>query len=159
MSTLDSCSNDSCHCSSDTLAMATVPKQQWCEPYDLDKALKEGTIFPCLNLEFFDAKEIKSSLDSKPSALDKASGREKMMNEITTISFAINDLTLYLDTHPTCQKGLTLFKELLNKRLNLLAEYAKQYNPLTQISMITGNPETEEYGWGEGPCPWEGGLI
>ena len=81
------------------------------------------------------------------------------MSEISTISFAINDLTLYLDTHPTCPNGLPLFKELLKKRLDLLAEYAKKYNPLTQISMITGTPETNEYGWGEGPMPWEGGNI
>lgn len=152
-------SNPSTCCSCpETLAMASVPIQEWCEPYDLETALKEGTVFPSLNLEFFKAEDIRSSLKSG-SALDKASERECLMNEINTVSFAINDLTLYLDTHPTCQNGLSLFKELLQHRLDLLAEYAEKYNPLTQISMITGNPETAEYGWGEGPAPWEGGLI
>lgn len=142
----------------ETLAMASVPMQEWCEPYDLKKALREGTIFPCLDLRFYDAEEIPGSSTSG-SSLDKLSDRETMMNQISVISFAINDLTLYLDTHPTCQKGLSLFKDLLQKRLDLLAEYAEKYNPLTQISMITGNPETEEYGWAEGPAPWEGGLV
>lgn len=150
---------DVCACPS-SLAMASVPMQEWCEPYDFETALTEGTIFPCLNLEFYDAENIKSSLKTKFSALDKKeSDRETLMSEISTISFAINDLTLYLDTHPTCPNGLPLFKELLKKRLDLLAEYAKKYNPLTQISMITGTPETNEYGWGEGPMPWEGGNI
>ena len=81
------------------------------------------------------------------------------MNEIGAISFAINDLTLYLDTHPTCENGLMVFKKLVDKRLNLLAEYAREYNPLTISSIMTGTPETNEYGWGEGPAPWEGGLI
>ncbi len=142
----------------ESLAMASVPTQTWCEPYDLETALKQGTIFPCLNLEFYCAED-NDHVRKGSSALDKADKRERLMNEITTVTFAINDLTLYLDTHPMCQNGLKLFKELLQRRLNLLAEYAKQYNPLTQISMVTGNPETDEYGWGEGPAPWEGGLI
>ena len=37
------------------LAMASIPKQEWCEPYDLHTALEEGTIFPCLNLTFHKA--------------------------------------------------------------------------------------------------------
>lgn len=151
--------NSNCCESLETLAMASFPMQKWCEPYDFTTALKEGTIFPCLNLEFYAAEDIDSTLKTSFSSLDENADREKMMHEINTISFAINDLTLYLDTHPTCQKGLSLMKELLQKRLDLLAEYAKHYNPLTQISMITGDPETNEYGWGEGPIPWEGGLI
>ena len=56
-------SNASTCCSCpETLAMATVPMQEWCEPYDLETALREGTIFPSLNLEFFKAEDIKSSL-------------------------------------------------------------------------------------------------
>ena len=84
---------------------------------------------------------------------------EQMMTELSTISFAINDLTLYLDTHPNCPNGLTLFKELLQKRLDLLADFADKFYPLTQISMITGDKDTDCYGWSEGPAPWEGGLI
>lgn len=148
-----------CQCS-ETLAMATVPKQNWCEPYDYEKALQEGTIFPCLNLAFFKANEGQSNLKCcSPLSTPQEKDREHMMSEISQISFVINDLTLYLDTHPKCQNGLSLFKDLLQKRLDLLAEFAKKYYPLTQISMITGTPESDEYGWAEGPMPWEGGNI
>lgn len=145
---------DECCKTSESLAMASVPMQEWCEPYDWNTALSKGTIFPCLNMEFFRAQDIPCSICS-----ESQSPQAKKLNEINTISFAVNDLTLYLDTHPTCEKGLSLLKELLKKRLDLLAEYAEEYVPLTHLSMITGTPDTCEYGWPEGPLPWEGGHI
>ncbi|MBO5088244.1 MAG: spore coat protein CotJB [Lachnospiraceae bacterium] len=151
--------NTCCSCP-ETLAMASVPKQNWCEPYDYKTALMEGTIFPCLNLPFFKAETGDSTLNTATiSANSEENERERMMTELSTISFAINDLTLYLDTHPKCQNGLSLLKELLKKRLELLADFADKFYPLTQISMITGDKDAECYGWGEGPAPWEGGLI
>jgi len=38
---------------SGTIAMASVPFQKWEQPYDLEKALKVGTIFPELHKPFF----------------------------------------------------------------------------------------------------------
>lgn len=151
--------NTSCCTCPETLAMATVPKQNWCEPYDFETALMEGTIFPCLNLPFYKAEKVESTLCCSGASSPEQKKREEMMTGLSTISFAINDLTLYLDTHPDCKNGLTLFKELLEKRLDLLADFAKSFYPLTQISMVTGTPETTCYGWGEGPMPWEGGCI
>lgn len=151
---------DQCCSQQETLAMATVPLQEWCEPYDWDTALAEGTIFPCLNLPFFLAPKGQTTLHPKGVSLDaKVKEREELMNKITSISFAINDLTLYLDTHPDCAKGAPLFYELTKTRLELLAEYAKKYNPLTQSSIVTGNLSSEHYEWAEGPMPWEGACI
>lgn len=47
-----------CNCKPGTqtglpLAIATVPKQPWEQPYQPEKALKQGTIFPCLDLPFY----------------------------------------------------------------------------------------------------------
>lgn len=144
-----------CDCTPESLAMGSFPAQKWCEPYELKTALYEGTIFPCLNMQFYAAEKIPCSF------LDDAgfSQREKAMNEISMVGFAINDLTLYLDVHPDCEHGKTLMKELLKKRLDGLADYAAKYHPLTQLSIITGNPESPKYEWDEGPMPWEGGLI
>lgn len=51
---------NSCNCHPDpsaqaglTLAIATVPIQPWETPYDPQKALKQGTIFPSLDLPFY----------------------------------------------------------------------------------------------------------
>ena len=120
---------DECCKTSETLAMASVPLQEWCEPNDLNTALSKGTIFPCLNMEFFRAEDIPCSICN-----ENQSPQAKKLNEINTIS-------------------------LLKKRLDLLAEYAEEFVPLTHLSMITGTPDTCEYGWPEGPLPWEGGHI
>lgn len=127
--------------------MASFPSQEWCEPYSWQDALKNGTIFPCMNLEFYRAEKPEQSCAESP------------LNEISAISFALNDLTLYLDTHPECAEGMALFKKLLQKRLELLADYAGKHYPLTQFSMMTGTPEVSKYSWAEGPAPWEGGLV
>lgn len=151
--------NECCTCP-ESLAMATVPKQEWCEPYDYETALMEGTIFPCLSMPFFKAEQNVSKLKSfSLSSTSEERKREEKMTEISTISFAINDLTLYLDTHPDCKEGLKLFKELLQKRLDLLAEFAGEFYPLTQISIVTGNPDCCCYEWSNGPMPWEGGNV
>ena len=36
-------------------AIVTVPQQQWEAPYEPSMGLKEGTIFPSLNMPFFAA--------------------------------------------------------------------------------------------------------
>ena len=152
-------SSNLCSCT-EPLAMAAVPMQEWCEPYDFTAALAEGTIFPCLNLTFYKAPEKKCTC--KPcSNTSNASqkNREEMMSELSAVSFALNDLTLYLDTHPDCPDGTALFYRLLEQRLKLLSEFADKFYPLTQISMITGNFEQNKYGWPEGPMPWEGACI
>lgn len=82
-----------------------------------------------------------------------------MMSRLTAVSFAINDLTLYLDTHPDCPKGRELFYQLLEEHLSLLTAFSGEFYPLTQTSMITGNYDRMKYGWTEGPMPWEGACI
>lgn len=152
-----------CKCTSQSLAMASVPEQEWCEPYDLGTSLYNGTLFPSLNLKFYAAEEIPCPVCEK-STLTKGSKHEEALMEIFQVGFAINDLTLYLDTHPSCQKGIEMMRNLLEKRLNALADYAKNYVPLTQLSIVTGETKENEYGWDEGPLPWdpfgdEGGLL
>ena len=145
---------------SQPLAMACFSKQEWCEPYDDTTALEEGTLFPCLNLPFYKA----PAKHHKPVPQNNSShivqkNREDMMSQLTAVSFALNDLTLYLDTHPDCPKGTELFYKLLEQRLTLLSEFADKFYPLTQISMITGHYAKEQYGWTEGHMPWEGACI
>lgn len=139
----------------ETLAIATIPMQKWCDPYSWETALYEGTIFPCMNFLFF-----KAPLSAKPTtASDKPDEKAALLNQIDTISFAVNDLTLYLDTHPDCPNGTTLFYELIKKRLDLLAEFSDKYYPLTQFSMGIEPYDTSNYNWPEAAMPWEGGDI
>lgn len=154
MNSHDNCTNK------EPLAMATITKQQWCEPYDFTTALEEGTLFPCLNLTFFKAQANQCKLNPKDnSAPISQQNREQMLSCLDAISFALSDLTLYLDTHPDCPNGIALFHKLLKQRLELLSEFANKFYPLTQTSMVTGKYDTNMYGWPEGPMPWEGACI
>ena len=87
---------DRCSCQCQKYAMAEVPRQQWGELYDWFTALCKGTIFPDLNLEFW------STVNMPCTPKNCTSKQEALMMEIDQISFAVNDLTLYLDTHPDC---------------------------------------------------------
>ncbi len=152
-------SSNLCACNGH-LAMADIPLQEWCEPYDFPTALAEGTLFPCLNLTFYKAPEKKCTCKPCSCSSDSSQkNREETMSELSAVSFALNDLTLYLDTHPDCPKGTALFYQLLEQRLRLLSEFAGKFYPLTQTSMVTGNYDQNQYGWSEGPMPWEGACI
>lgn len=77
--------------------------------------------------------------------------KDTLLMQITQDSFAINDLTLYLDTHPDDEDALELFGSLQEKRSDALQEFAESYYPLT-VDSIT---ETGEWTWGSAPAPWE----
>lgn len=85
-------STNHCTCSGH-LAMADIPKQEWCDPYDFPTALAEGTIFPCLNLTFYKAPEKKCACNPCSSTSDSSQkNREALMSELSAVSFALNDL-------------------------------------------------------------------
>ncbi len=79
--------------------------------------------------------------------------RQQLMNRIDQISFAVNDMNLYLDTHPCDDKALVYCRELVQERKKLLKEYGKMYGPLT----IDSTDQTDEavWKWTEQPFPWE----
>ena len=145
---------DRCNCQCQKYAMAVVPMQQWGELYDWFTALCEGTIFPDLDLEFW------ASANMPCTPKNCSTKQEALMTEINQISFALNDMTLYLGTHPDCMKGMELFSKLQERRHDLLKEFARLYYPLT-IDSMSGNAVggTGEFSWGDCPAPWEGGMC
>ena len=59
------------------------------------------------------------------------SDRNTMLQEISEVSFMVNDLALYLDTHPLDPQGLEAFSQAAAKRKQLLEDYARIFEPLT----------------------------
>jgi len=94
--------------------------------------------------------------------------RKQMLKEISEISFTVNDLTLYLDTHPLDTNAMAAFSEAAGKRKSLMQAYANQFEPLTvdcvcpdtnnESDMNTNYPGTKHFTWVDGPLPWEGGI-
>ena len=57
--------------------------------------------------------------------------RREMINQIRCYEFAINELALYLDTHPDDQKALCLHRKYCKIAKDLKDKYQKVYGPLT----------------------------
>ena len=57
--------------------------------------------------------------------------KKKLLNYIDTVSFALIDTTLYLDTHPNDQKAINHFNQYQKARKQALKEYARNFEPLT----------------------------
>ena len=66
------------------------------------------------------------------------------------LSFAINDLNLYLDLHPENKEMFNLFKKYVEEKELLCKEYEKIYGPLE----ITGD-KGMKYNWLDSPWPWD----
>lgn len=155
--------------SKEHLAIASVPGQQWGPLYEKDAALRIGTIFQELNLPFF-AADGKESEDAGPEAdcgtkmrcqaeCGVPEDQEGLFLTICQVSFVLDDLRLYMDTHPQDQEGLKLLRCAAAGRKRLLGEFARRYYPLTPDCMADSyeaHPETDCYCWEKGPLPWEG---
>ncbi len=89
--------------------------------------------------------------------LNPKTEREKMLYKIMALSFAINDLNLYLDLHPDNKEAFDLFKKYVEEKRTLSKEYDKVYGPLS-VTKTTGS----KFNWINSPWPWDdfgGGLY
>lgn len=141
------------------LAIASVPIQKWSEVYDEVTGLKKGTIFPELDKPFF-VTVLDKELEKMNACTPKDSkSHEVMLLQIQQTGFVLDDLRLYMDTHPDDKQGMELLKKFVKAKKALMREFAIQFYPLTPDCMADiyeMNPEMEYYSWVDGPIPWEG---
>lgn len=81
--------------------------------------------------------------------------RRELLQSINRESFAVNDVTLYLDTHPCDAGALEFFHEHNKMRCQLLKEYARYYGPLTIDTTVASC--TDRWNWINEPWPWQEG--
>ena len=89
-------------------------------------------------------------------------GRECLMLQVMEISFMMDDIRLYMDTHPEDKDGLQLLKQEIQRRQQLMTDCAEEYYPLPMDCMAElyeKNPESDCYCWQKGPMPWEGACV
>ena len=79
--------------------------------------------------------------------------KKKLLKEIMALNFAINDLALYLDTHPNDTTAIRMHCEYSEKQIALTEEYQKLYGPLTI------NFTSNSWDWIDEPWPWERGAY
>lgn len=83
--------------------------------------------------------------------------RAQLMQYINQVSFAVDDILLYLDTHPDDQDALSFYHDNAVKRAEALRYYSAQYGPLT-VDAAQDNA-SRSWEWIEQPWPWEGGCY
>lgn len=74
-----------------------------------------------------------------------------LFNAIGAVSFAMDELRLYLDTHPDSTDALSAFSEKMQKRAELTDEYTEKYGPLDSYYFNVDNG----YTWTNAPIPWD----
>ena len=109
--------------------------------YNRAEALQTGTLFPGLNLPF--KKAISATMKVPNTALA----------ELMALDFAVDELGLYLTTHPDDREVLELYWSYIELAKEGRAKYEKMYGPLFQ----TTRPENGSYCWLKDPWPWDEG--
>ena len=79
--------------------------------------------------------------------------RKELIDKIRCYEFAINELALYLDTHPDESKALCLHRKYCKEAKELKDKYQKVFGPLTI------NYPCNKWRWLEEPWPWERGNF
>ena len=85
----------------------------------------------------------------------KMMNRRQLLNHINEVSFAVDEIKLYLDTHPCDSEALEYFREMSSRRNEALKEYAEAYGPLTIDT--AADSCTERWNWINEPWPWQEG--
>lgn len=80
--------------------------------------------------------------------------RRELLEYINQVSFAVDDVKLFLDTHPQDEEALEYFHNYQEKRNEALREYAAAYGPLT---IDTVSEDCDRWNWINEPWPWQEG--
>ncbi len=121
------------------LANPYVPYQLENPPkYEARKGLVRGTLYPGLDLPF----------------MNMVNDKEKPVTpgtELQALGFAVQELALYLDTHPYDKEALEVYQayqQLLDKAKMI---YTEEKGPLNHMTPT----KAKRYTWLSDPWPWE----
>lgn len=77
--------------------------------------------------------------------------RDKLFKKIQMYGFSIDEIVLYLDTHPNCQRALEYYHKYNKLRREAVEEYNKLYGPLNNKQVMC----RDNWSWTREPWPWE----
>ena len=78
--------------------------------------------------------------------------RDTLLQRIRAYDFAIVEMNLFLDTHPTDEQALCLFHMYQEKREQLISAYEASFGPyINTVNDVKGDTFT----WISDPWPWE----
>lgn len=121
------------------LANPFVPFQKTdAQNYLPEKGLIRGTLFPGLDLPFLG------------SVNEKEKG-DQGLAELQALGFAINELSLYLDTHEDDREAAELMQSYSELYQSGAKAWEEAHGPLKQMDAVRNC----EFLWSKGPWPWE----
>ena len=59
------------------------------------------------------------------------SNQQQMLMQIRELKFSVNDLALYLDTHPNDRRAIRIHNQYSNELRTVSDEYQRKYGPLS----------------------------
>lgn len=121
------------------LANPYVPFQLENPPmYEAPKGLIRGTMYPGLDLPF------RGMVNQKEHPMTP---RVQMQ----ILGFALQELALYLDTHPDDKEALELYRQYQKAYHNCMTDYSQHRMPMTHNTPV----DHRTYTWLDEPWPWE----
>lgn len=79
--------------------------------------------------------------------------KDSLLKQINEASFAMDDVLLFLDTHPDDAAAMQYYRNVVAMRKNAMDAYQNQFGPL-MVDSVTGN----RWDWVTEKWPWEGGC-
>ena len=76
----------------------------------------------------------------------------QLLQKVYETGFALDEITLYLDTHPHDRRAQEYFNHYNRIKNQMEKEFSQKYFPLNLRLTDCG----KEWRWGEAPLPWEG---
>lgn len=113
-------------------------QRQDAQRYENHEALLQGTLFPGLDLPF--RKELRSRFPKVNEAL----------LDLMALDFAIDELGLYLTTHPDDRQALELYWSYIRLGREGRTKYEESNGPLLQTDITEGS-----FRWLDDPWPWD----
>lgn len=78
------------------------------------------------------------------------SDRERLLRRIAAYDFAIVELQIFLDTHPTNAEAIRKLDEYSKKSDILRTQFEEKFGPIQ-----SSNIETNRLAWISNPWPWD----
>ncbi len=78
--------------------------------------------------------------------------KKTAFDDIGRISFTIDELRLYLDTHPCDKEAMKMIQGCCARRAAMVESYTERFGPIEAYRP----GDCDMWLWNEGPMPWEG---
>lgn len=79
----------------------------------------------------------------------RSMSEDELKFKIQSYQFAVTDISLFLDTHPTDKRALELHTQYVRTLKELQDMYEKRFGPLSIESI------QDKWKWTDEPWPWE----